>query len=206
MQNSRADCRGSRAPAPSACRARAPSIRATAPDALQSGPLEPVMSRGHRSVRREATSRATVGIAESENPSPSSSIRLRIASSTANTLCPSFICSTPASSPSPSVRESLHARQQLLDESASARRRHTAARSIRDPPARFRPHSYPAGAGRCAPPSRATPWRKMAPPRVDLHRDRLAVRADRRLHRHLVHVHLQVVFVLPPGASRRWRK
>ena len=66
--------------------------------------------------------------------------------------------------------------------------------------ARFLPRSNRAEADRSGRLSRARPLRDGAAAGFDLHRDRLAVRADRGFHRQLVDVGLEVLFLLPAVA------
>ena len=155
------DCRDSRDPAPSARRARCPSCVAQRSEVLfdQIG-VEAVVTGRHRRVRGEDDLARRRAARASSKPTPSSSMRARMASSTAKALCPSFRCSTPGVMPI-----AFSARKPPTPSSSSwrMRTRRVAAveprRSARDLRAHCPRRSSRAAADRSGRPSPARPWR-----------------------------------------------
>ena len=125
-------------------------------------------------------------------------MRVRIASSTAKPLCPSFRCRTPGVMPI-----AFSARKPPTPSSSSWRMRIRAVAAVqaRVSSRVFRRVAFHVGVEQqqiAAADFHAPDFGlDRAAARLDLHRDRLAIGADRRFHRQFVDVGLEILFLLP---------
>ncbi len=128
-------------------------------------------------------------------------MRLRIASSTANPLCPSFRCRTPGVMPM-----ALRARKPPTPSSSSWRIRTRPSppynREVSSRSSGAFPSTFESSSNRSQRPTFIAPHLRAngAAARLDLHRDRLALGPDGRLHGQLVDVGRQIFFLLPAVA------